>query len=75
MEEKTVTEETMSSAEIIQSLKMCGGRVSGCRGCPLRGVRKIPDCYDHLKLMAAKEIEILISENNYLRRAKDEADV
>lgn len=57
----------MRTEEILKNLSVCGRRVKGCEGCTLRGLRKIPDCYDHLKLLAASEIATLRSENAYLR--------
>lgn len=56
----------MKTEDILKSLSVCGKRVKGCEGCALRGLRKIPDCYDHLKLLAANEIAVLRSENEYL---------
>lgn len=64
----------MINDELIQSLKVCGGRVPHCEGCFFRFYKRFPSCYDELKLAAAKELEILTMENNVLhgRRMSDE---
>lgn len=64
----------MKAEEIISCLRICGYRTFGCEGCTLTLARTgYPMCFDRLKLMAAKELEILTAENNILhRRMKDE---
>ena len=64
----------MKNEELIRSLKVCGGRVPHCEGCVFRFHKASSGCYDQLKLVAAKELEILTAENNILhgRRQHDE---
>ena len=63
----------MKAEEIISCLRICGYRTFGCEGCSLARTG-YPMCFDRLKLMAAKELEILTAENNILhgRRQHDE---
>lgn len=58
----------MSTEEIISSLRACGGREVNCKGCfYAKTVRpEFPGCFDQLKLLAAKELEILAAENKIL---------
>lgn len=61
----------MTSDEIIQSLKICGGRIGNCRGCCLNFKGEAPGCFDKLKILAAKELELLRAENKYLREDRE----
>lgn len=62
----------MKAEEIISCLRICGYRIFGCEGCTLARTG-YPMCFDRLKLMAAKELEILTAENNILHgRMEDE---
>lgn len=63
----------METKELVSCLRICGNRTFGCEGCTLARTG-YPMCFDRLKLMAAKELEILTAENAILhgRRMSDE---
>lgn len=62
----------METKELVSCLRICGNRTFGCEGCTLARTG-YPMCFDRLKLMAAKELEILTAENNILHgRMEDE---
>lgn len=61
----------MTTDDIIRSLKTCGTRVGNCNGCALNFKNEAPGCFDKLKLLAAKELEILRAENGYLREGNE----
>lgn len=60
----------MSVEDMISSLRACGGRARNCQGCIYRGQKQFPGCFDQLKMLAAKELEILAAENKVLRGGK-----
>lgn len=57
----------MRTEDILKSLAVCGGKTKNCVGCEIEK-ETFPDCYDRLKLLAANEIAVLRSENEYLRK-------
>lgn len=61
----------MNTEDILKSLAVCGGKMKNCVGCAM-DKKAFPDCYDRLKLLAANEIAVLRSENEYLRGKKHE---